>query len=200
MLLSSEFSSGYPAAQSWQSLPYLAHMLVGSSRLPEALLHHWPPSGHHHALQKGMKPTSHLSAQPEATMVGKLIVKPWDTQGLSLSQTIWFISGLTGLQADSLLMPSPGPSTIFLPSCTPNSLSTSSPFPSLLLITSVSALVSSCQCLQVLLFVWICTVSFSSVSFSLAPLTLFKCLYSPSLSYSVSSCSLSSMLGEASLK
>ena len=109
MLLSSEFSSGYPAAQSWQSLPYLAHMLVGSSRLPEALLHHWPPSGHHHALQKGMKPTSHLSAQPEATMVGKLIVKPWDTQGLSLSQTIWFISGLTGLQADSLLMPSPEP-------------------------------------------------------------------------------------------
>lgn len=52
-------------------------MLMGSSRLPEALLHHWCPRWHGHALQEGMKPASHFSTQPGEITVRKLIMKTW---------------------------------------------------------------------------------------------------------------------------
>ena len=52
-------------------LPYLAHILVGSSGLLGALLHHRSHNRHCYPLQKGMKSLRGLSLQPGEIMAKK---------------------------------------------------------------------------------------------------------------------------------
>ena len=115
MLFSSEFRHLTPCSSGLTiPLPYLAHILVGSSGLPGDLLSYRSHNRHCYPLQKGMKSLRGLSIQPGEIMARKkkknLMVTTQEAQfswvGLSLSQTIlicpWSSPGLQGNSLPSL--------------------------------------------------------------------------------------------------
>ena len=117
MLFSSEFRHLTPCSSGLTiPLPYLAHILMGSSGLPGALLPHGSHNRPCYPLQKGMKSLRGLSIQPGEIMAKKKKTK--QTHGedtgssvlswvrLSLSQTIlicpWSSHDLQGSSLPSL--------------------------------------------------------------------------------------------------
>jgi len=114
MLFSSEFRHLTPCSSGLTiPLPYLVHILMGSSGLPGALLPHRSHNRHCYPLQKGMKSLRGLSIQPGEITAKNKQTHGEDTEssvlswvGLSLSQTIlicpWRSPNLQGNSLPSL--------------------------------------------------------------------------------------------------
>ena len=82
MLFSSEFRHLTPCSSGLTILlPYLAHILVGSSGLPGDLLSYRSHNRHCYPLQKGMKSLRGLSIQPGEIMAKKKKPHGDDTGG-----------------------------------------------------------------------------------------------------------------------
>lgn len=114
MLFSSEFRHLTPCSSGLTiPLPYLVHILMGSSGLPGALLPHRSHNRHCYPLQKGMKSLRGLSIQPGEITAKNKQTHGEDTEssvlswvGLSLSQTVlicpWRSPNLQGNSLPSL--------------------------------------------------------------------------------------------------